>query len=181
MTFTYTISPLASSLYTHYTISASVADDVWGVRLESINGAMVDYVALASCDYINQGGQSLDVNIPKKTDSQTIPNDIDIIQQLGISSRSKAVMIPKVTRATYYWLEDKMTRAIPLELVTPTQQATGYLSDLKRHSEAGWVGRPIPTSDSIVVSATGQQLYDVSFSLIKADNEVNIDSTAPLC
>jgi hypothetical protein len=173
---------LTSTLYTHYTIGPTyLGSDVWGVQLICDNGAIIDYVALATCDYINQGGQSLDVSIPKKTVSQTIPNEIDIIQQLGISSRSKAVVIPKITVTAYRWLEDKLTNGIPLELLTPTQQATGYLSDLKRHTEAGWVGVPLPTTDSLLVTATGQQLYDISFTLVKADNEANIETTALAC
>jgi len=177
---------LDSSLYTHYSIPAFYLDGhytdgpVWGVRMHCSNGAIVDYVALGSSDYINQGGLSLNVSIPKKTQSQTILNSYDIIQQLGITSRSKTVVIPKAPTTTYAWLKDKLNKSIPLELVTPTQQATGYLSDVKRHSEAGWVGVPLPSSDSLAVTATGQQLYDVSFSLIKADNEVNIDLTCPI-
>jgi len=171
---------LASSLYTHYTLPIVPVSNVYGIRMSCDNGAIIDYVALGSSDYINQGGQSLDVTIPKKTKSQTVPMSIDIIQQLGISSRSKAVMIPKIPTTAYRWLEAKLDSVIPLELVTPTQQATGYLSDQKRHSEAGWVGNPIPTTDSLAVTAQGQQLYDVSFSLIKSDNEVNIDLTCPV-
>jgi hypothetical protein len=182
-TFSFTLD---SSLYTHYSIPAfylagHYADGpVWGVGMYCSNGAIVDYVALASSDYINQGGQSLNITIPKKTDKQTRPMTTDIIQQLGISSRSKAVMIPKISTTAYTWLKDKMNRSIPLEVVSPTQQATGYLSDIKRHTEAGWVGNPIPTDDSLAVTAQGQQLYDTSFSLIKADNEVNIDLTCPV-
>jgi hypothetical protein len=175
----YTIT-LASSLYTHYTYPIVPASNIYGIKMSCDNGAVIDYVALGSSDYINQGGQSLNITIPKKTDSQTVSNDIDIIQQLGISSRSKAVMIPKIPTTAYGWLEDKMYRSIPMELLTPTQQATGYLSDVKRHSEAGWVGNPIPTTDSLALTAQGQQLYDVSFSLIKSDSEVNIDLTCPV-
>ena len=183
---TFTIT-LASSLYTHYSLPIFFAaghydatGSCYGIIMYCSNGAVIDYVALASDDFINQGGQSLDVTIPKKTDSQAVPMSIDIIQQMGISSRSKAVTIPKISTTAYRWLEDKMDRSIPLELVTPTQQATGYLSDQKRHSEAGWVGVPLPSNDSLAITARTQQLYDVSFSLIKADNEVNIDLTCPV-
>lgn len=178
------IVSLVSSLYTHYTVPIFLvipySSTVYGIRLLCDNGAYIDYVALGSIDYINQGGLSLNVTIPKKTDSQTRPMTTDIIQQLGISSRSKAVMIPKISTLAYTWLKDKLNRSIPLELLPPTQQATGYLSDIKRHSEAGWVGRPIPSSDYLHVTTAGQQLYDISFSLIKADNEVNIDLTCPV-
>jgi hypothetical protein len=170
---------LTSDLYTHYTVPTYVGSDVWGIQLQSNYGAIVDYVALACDVYVNQGGASLNVTIPKKTDSQTVPNSYDIIQQLGISSRSKAVIIPKTTASTYLWFDTAEMAPYILEVVSPTQQATGYLSDVKRHTEAGWVGKPIPTSDAIGVTATGQQLYDITFSLIKADNEQNIDITCP--
>jgi hypothetical protein len=173
---------LSSTIYTHYTFTTFPSSDVWGIRLECSADASVaiDYVALGGSDYLNQGGVSLNVSIPKQTQSQTIPNDTDIIQQLGISSRSKAVVIEKVTTDTFNWLEDKLERAIPIELLTPTQQATGYITDLKRHSEAGWVSRPLPSSDSLHLTNTARQLYDISFSLVKADGELNIDLTNPI-
>lgn len=173
---------LASSLYTHYTIPLSITTDIGGIALFSSQECFIDYIALATCTYINQGGESFTVAIPKKTISQTIPNSYDIVQQMGISSRSNAIMIPKTAVATYRWLEDLMVNAIPIELITPTQQATGYVSDLKRHSEAGWVGTPLPSSDSLALTGTTRgELYDVSFSLIRADAEQNIDTTATPC
>ena len=113
---------------------------------------------------------------PKKTVSQTIPNSNDIIQQVGISSRSKAVVIPKISSEVFTWLRDKLLNTSPLELVSQTDQATGYLSDVSRHSEAGWVGVPLRTADSLPDTKFSQQLYDISFSLVKADNEQNIDT-----
>jgi hypothetical protein len=142
----YPLFTLASSIYAHYTLPIlygaadySVAQ-VYGIQLVCDNGAYIDYVAFGSTDYVNQGGQSMNVTIPKKTDSQTRPNATDIIQQLGISSRSVSILIPKINYTTFVWLKDKLNRAIPIELLTPTQQTTGYIVDVKRHSEAGWVG-----------------------------------------
>ncbi len=137
---------LASSLYTHYTLPILYGagdhsvSEVYGIQLECDNGAYIDYVAFGSIDYVNQGGQSMNVTIPKKTGKQTRPNATDIIQQLGISSRSVSILIPKINYTTYVWLKDKLNRAIPIELLTPTQQTTGYIVDVKRHSEWGWVG-----------------------------------------
>lgn len=168
---------LASALYTHYTIPVSLSAPIWGIQLSCDNGAYIDYVGFGTADYINQGGQSLNITIPKKTSSQTRPMTTDVIQQLGIGSRSKAVVIPKISTLAFAWLKDKLAKSIPLEVLSPTQQATGYLTDVKRHSEAGWVGSPVQSPDSLSVSTAAQQLYDVSFSLTKADNEVNIDTT----
>ena len=170
-----------SAGYLRYTIAApSLSDPVAGITLSTSKNIVIDYICFATYDLINQGGMTLDVTIPKKTVSQAIPNSYDIMQQVGISSRSKAVTIPKVGVATYRWLEGIMLNSTPLELVTPTEQATGYLSDIQRDSEAGWVDSLLATSDTLSIQTlTAQQLYDISFSLVKADNEQNIDITAP--
>ena len=111
---------------------------------------------------------------------QAIPNASDVIQQIGIGSRSKAVDIPKSSTAAYRWLEDKLVNSVPIELITPTEQATGYLSDISRYSEAGWVGTPLPTTDAMSSNpAVAQELYDLSVSLTKADNEQNIYTILP--
>jgi hypothetical protein len=104
-----------------------------------------------------------------------VPNSFDVPQQLGIGSRPLVVTIPQVPVDTYYWLQDKMVNNIPLEFVTPTQQATGYLKDIRKHTEAGWVSSPLPSSDSLAILATPLQLYDVVVTLVKADEELNID------
>jgi hypothetical protein len=175
------IVTLASALFTHYTISVSVGSDVGGVQMECTNGAIIDYIALGTCEYVNQGGLTLNLTIDKATQSLAVPNTIDIIQQLGIASRSIVVMIPKASVSLYNWLEDKMVRSIPLEWLTPTQQATGYLLDIKKHTEWGWVSRPLASSDALAVTATPQQLYDITGTLAKSDNEQNTDTTASPC
>lgn len=134
---------LTSSLFTHYTQTVGSPTDIGGITVSVSNhGCYIDYLALASCDYINRGGQALDITVPKRTDSLKIPNAFDVIQQLGIAARSYAVDIPKASITNYVWLDGLMTDAVPIEIVTQTLQTTGYLSDIKRHTEAGWVGIP---------------------------------------
>jgi len=177
---------IGSSEYQRYTLpigSGAITHNITGIRLQvNTSSVILDYICFATCDFLNQGGMSLDITIPKKTVSQTIPNEADVIQQLGIGSRSKAVTIPKVSVAAYRWLEDKLENSTPLEVVSPTQQATGYLSDIQRNSSAGWVDIPLPTADALSAqSFIAQQAYDVSFTLAKADNEQNIDASVPTC
>lgn len=180
--FDSSISPVAtvnvtvdSAGYLRYTSSVSPSGSVVAISISTTEEVMIDYICFATSDFINQGGMSLDVTIPKKTVSQTVPNSYDIQQQVGISSRSKAVTIPKVGVATYRWLQSMEANSVPIELVTPTDQATGYLSDIQRYSEAGWVDKLLPSSDSLSTQTiTAQEMYDISFTLAKADNEQNI-------
>jgi hypothetical protein len=173
-TFTVTLA------YSWFSLPISPASDVAGVQLQGSAKMYVDYVALASPYYINQGGMEFDLTIPKKTVSQTVPNTTDVQQQLGISSNSYAITIPKVSVAVYNWLIARESGASPIEMVTPTKQATGYLLDVEKTTDAGWVAKPLPSSDSLAVTATIQQLYDVTCTLAKADTETNLDISAPI-
>jgi hypothetical protein len=172
---------VTSAVYQWFTYPLPLlGQNVAGIQLYTDStGIVLDYIALVSIDYINQGGQALNLSIPKKTVSVTTPNTTDTIQQLGISSNGYAVVIPKATVATYNWLNGVMEEISPIELVTPTKQATGYVIDIKKHTEAGWVNKPLPTTDYLGVTATPQQLYDVSLTLSKTDNDRNIDLTVP--
>jgi len=175
---TITVTPV-STQYEWFSLSIIVPQTVYGIQMQANHKMYVDYVALGSMAYINQGGSEFDLTIPKKTLSQTIPNAFDIIQQLGIGSNSYAVIIPKVSIATYNWLASRLTNASPLEIVTPTKQATGYLFEVDKISGGGWVGKPIPTTDALAVTATKQQLYDINSTIVKTDTETNIDLSVP--
>ena len=169
-----------SSIYAWFTTPTMMVSNVAGIQVACDNSVTVDYITFASWDYINQGGQALNLSIPKKTVSVTSPNTTDTIQQLGISSNAYAVTMPKAPVAAYNWLNEVMEEISPIELLTPTKQATGYVVDIKKHTEAGWVYTPLPTTDYLEVTAIPQQLYDISLTLNKTDNDINIDLTCPV-
>jgi hypothetical protein len=100
---------------------------------------------------------------------------------LGITSNAYAVTIPKSSINLYNWLIAKMEDVSPIEIVTPTKQATGYIADISEETQAGWIGVPLSSSDTLHLTATPQQVYDVAFTLVKTDIEYNIDLGTPSC
>ena len=126
----------------------------------------VDYICFTSFDSIDLGGNKIDVQVNKKTPVLRIPNRYDVVQELGISSRSEVVVFPKVSRLSYNWVETKVLANTPVEFISPDFQATGFLVDAQAQTQAGWVGVGI---DNQPVG----QLYDVTSTFVKADMDVD--------
>jgi hypothetical protein len=160
-----------SSTYLHYTIKFNVSPpkDIAAIELAAADaGIIVDYIAFASTDFINQGGYMLDYNISKKTVPQRIPNYTDTIQQLGISSRTVALRLQKIQRASYNWLESNLIANAMLEFISPTLQATGYLTDVTGEIDAASISASYE-SEQAARPWVAVPLYDVSCTLIKGD------------
>ena len=180
---TYTI-PVSTSVYSWYSVfSIPVPTLIAGLTLSSIgaNEVDLDYFCFTTNvgtlsspiqDSVDYGGLQLDATIGKKTYSRTVPNSSDIIQQLGLASRSETILLPKLSRAAYNSFETKALNNTPIEVVFSSNQQTllypisftGYIADVSAHTEAGWVGVGIGSS------SVGQ-LYDVTLTVIKADDD----------
>lgn len=117
---------------------------------------IIDFIAFAkvSGNNIDFAGMQMDIQFDKKTVPQPIPNSVDIIQQLGINSRTVTLQSPKQDISIYNTLESMLVSNTPLLFNTVTQQATGYLISIEREIEAGWI----------------PPLYDITAELIKADS-----------
>jgi hypothetical protein len=144
-----------SSVYQFFHNSVSIGTQIAQIQLQSVNGCYVDFVAFEQSGSFDQGGSLFELQVNKKTVSLPIPNAHDVIQQLGITSRSVVITLPKVARTYYNTLENWCIANTPILLYTPTLQMPGFISDVSAEAEGGWVG-----------------IYDVQFTLIKTDSFV---------
>jgi hypothetical protein len=188
---------LQTNVYTLYRYSLPAGGNWTTVSLSSSGGtAIVDFIAFNNINpYIDNygnalprtldiGGTELDVKVDMKTVPKRIPMATDVIQQIGISSRTHEIKTPKVTRNIYNAIEIWVENNIPVMLfMTPisgfpqgssfnqafgdttilstgANVTTGYITNVEARTEAGWLSN----------SLTYPVLYDVNFSFIKGDS-----------
>ena len=142
--------------FTPFTIGSAISQIV--LSSNSSGSTMVDFIALESstANNIYPQGTEFDLTINKKTVSQEIPFAADVVQQLGIASRTTTIDVTKDVRSTYDNLEVLITNNTPVMVSGPTLQMTGYISSVQGEIDAG----VIPPA------------YDVTVTVVKGDMDV---------
>jgi|SRR5579875_3202401 hypothetical protein len=128
-----------------------IPSNINSIQIISSASATVDYIALADlsafpngyASEIDFGGDLLTISANFRTTSQSVPNSTDVIQQLGIASKEYKLQLPKVPKEVYNWLEYLEQNHIPVEFVSNSLSATGYLVNVSALTNWGWVSQPV--------------------------------------
>ena len=160
---------VSNNMYTLFPIPLAGSGKTWSTVILSSSGntSIVDFVAF---DFntnvyptLDIGGTVLEIKVDMKAIPKRIPMGTDVIQQMGIYSRTFEVTTPKQLRSIYNQIEVWVTNNIPVLLqdiatsLSPAFLGTGYLQEINASTEAGWV-------------ASGGALYDIIIDFIKADS-----------
>jgi hypothetical protein len=122
------------------------------------NPVVLDFVALeySPSTYIQESGSQMVIQMTKKTIQLQIPNTFDYIEQLGISSRNIQLTLNKALRSSYNQIEYWVQNNIPVIYLTPTLQATGFISNVQ----------------GVIGGAYVPIVYDITATLIKGNMEI---------